>query len=586
MNCNLSKILKYFQFLAIFAIAVQSHKHRFHHRINGNHLQLLPENQPEATDTNDEEKWLLRKPTSGPASSVSAGGVWPLPQKIHYGGQNRTLRRDGISFQFRGIRDVDCDILNFARNTYLKEWFFPWRDASTSVGSLIIVIHLHSKCPRLDEYPQEGMDEEYRLRVPFTGDATLDAQEIWGVLRGLETISQLIFYTQGSYFIRTATIHDWPEYSVRGIMLDTSRHYLRKNLILRQIDLMAQNKMNLLHWHIVDMESFPYVSKRFPNLSKAGAFTQKHVYTRNTVEEIIKYARLRGVRVMVEFDTPGHMSSWDGQFQLLAECRNATGHFKDSAMIDPTLEQNYQFLEDFFKEVFETFPERFIHLGGDEAGFWTEDCWGRNPEIQKFMRDHGLLNITMLENFYFSRLQNIINRLMGADPARRMVFWQEVFTNNNPDPKAIVHIWQSATPAQRAKDIAAATTAGHKVILSACWYLNYIDYGSDWKEGRYQLYYCDPRAFKGTYQQKQLVLGGIATMWGEYVDGTNLESRLWPRASAVAERLWSSPTQTTDADVAWPRLHEHRCRLIARGFRAQPINGAGDYCPSEWDDPM
>ncbi|KAI1725219.1 glycosyl hydrolase family 20, catalytic domain-containing protein [Ditylenchus destructor] len=538
MNRLSSKILKCFLFLAIFAIDVHCHKHRFHHHINGSHLQLLPENQPESTDTNDEEKWLFRKPTSGPASANSAGGVWPLPQKIHYGGQNRTLRRDGISFQFRGIRDVDCDILNFARNTYLKEWFFPWRDASTSVGSLIIVIHLHNKCPRLDEYPQEGMDEEYRLRVPFTGDATLDAQEIWGVLRGLETISQLIFYTQGAYFIRTATIHDWPEYSVRGILLDTSRHYLRKNLILRQIDLMAQNKMNLLHWHIVDMESFPYVSKRFPNLSKAGAFTQKHVYTRNTVEEIIKYARLRGIRIMVEFDTPGHMSSWDGQFQLLAECRNA-----------------------------------------------TEDCWGRNPEIQKFMRDHGLLNITMLENFYFSRLQTIIKRLMGADPARKMVFWQEVFTNNNPDPKAIIHIWQS-TPEKRAIDIAAATTAGHKVILSACWYLNLIDYGSDWKEGRYKLYYCDPRDFKGTYQQKQLVLGGIATMWGEYVDGTNLESRLWPRASAVAERLWSSPTQTTDADVAWPRLHEHRCRLIARGFRAQPINGAGDYCPSEWDDPM
>ena len=149
------------------------------------------------------------------------------------------------------------------------------------------------------------------------------------MLRALETLSQLIYQVKGSYFMRTATIHgnlhyqliatikflplidfpaDWPEYPVRGVLLDTSRHYLHKNIILRQIDIMAQNKMNLLHWHIVDMESFPYQSRRYPNLSRAGAYSQKHVYSRTTIEEILNYARLRGVRVMVEFDTPGKFS--------------------------------------------------------------------------------------------------------------------------------------------------------------------------------------------------------------------------------------------------------------------------------------
>lgn len=118
---------------------------------------------------------------------------------------------------------------------------------------------------------------------------------------------------------------------------------------------------------------------------------------------------------------------------------------------------------------------------------------------------------------------------------------------------------------------------GYRTIFSACWYLDYISYGIDW----HPYYLCDPQDFNGTYAQKRLVFGGGPAMWGEYVDSTNLISRLWPRAALPAERLWSS-SKVNDTTEAEKRLEEHRCRLLKRGFNVQPANGPG-YCLVSWD---
>ncbi|KAI6205588.1 hypothetical protein M3Y94_00809200 [Aphelenchoides besseyi] len=513
---------------------------------------------------------------------ITQGEVWPLPQKIDYGRENRTIRKGGITITFQGLRDVDCDILEFAKRTYQKDWFFPTR-LSPMTGGIKLVIRTEGPCPPKDAYPGQDMNEEYYLRVPAGGDAVLEADEVWGILRGLETFSQLIFQNHNQYHIRTATIHDWPEYSIRGVLIDTSRHYLPKKTLIRQLDLMAQNKMNLLHWHIVDSQAFPYVSKKYPNLSDKGAYTQSHVYSKNTVQEIIDHAKMRGIRVMAEFDTPGHMGSWRGELGLLAECRDATGHIIPSNIIDPSLDRNFVFLKNFFNEILTLFPERLIHLGGDEVGAW-KSCWLSNPKIMDFMHKKGFgNNTTLLENYYYSKLEDIIQELFGNDGNSRMVFWEEVFSFNTPSPKSIAHIWYSSSESQRKQALQRYTAAGHEVILSSCWYLNYIKYGPDWKDLPAALYYCNPRDFDGTDEQKKLVLGGIAAVWGEFIDSTNVETVLWPRASAVAERLWSNSKATNDADAAWPRLHEHRCRMINRGFRAQPINGP-DYCAVEYEE--
>lgn len=519
------------------------------------------------------------------AINIQAGTLWPLPQKFHYGEHNRTVGRQGLApliFMNSTFEEEnkECDILEKAKNLYLNRLLvFPaLEEVRGGKGTpLQLVIKVKNRCPGRQQFPPSDMNEEYRLMVPLNGEILLEANEIWGVLRGIETFSQLFFVQQGQLYIRTITVHDWPEYSVRGILLDTSRHYLNKNIILRQIDLASQNKMNVLHWHIVDMESFPYVSTHFPNISKEGAFSSKHIYSPNVVNEIIQHARLRGVRVVPEFDTPGHMASWIGS-GILADCYDKKNKLVTPSMLDPSKESTYIFLKEFLKEIDETFRDKYIHLGGDETAYWTIQCWSRNPKIREFMAEKGFTNITQLENYYFSRLQAIVKEVFGTQVGgRKMIFWQEVFDNNKPDVSAIVHNWYSQNDEARARDVKRAVQQGFQVIVSSCWYLNLINYGADWRalspKGLGKYYYCDPRNFPGTYEQKQLVIGGIATMWGEYIDGTNLESTLWPRASAVAERLWSPPNKTKSADEAWPRLQEHRCRMISRGYRAEPEIG-------------
>ncbi|KAH7697664.1 Beta-hexosaminidase A, partial [Aphelenchoides avenae] len=176
--------------------------------------------------------------------------------------------------------------------------------------------------------------------------------------------------------VRAATVHDWPEYPFRGTLIDSSRHFLPKYVVLRHIELLAQNKFNVLHWHLVDNEGFTYTSKKFPDLAKKGAYTPNHVYSRQDIQDVLRYARLHGIRVMAEFDTPGHVGSWSAQPKFLADCfdENRT-QVTPSNILDPTEDRNYDFLKELIEEALETFPEHFIHLGGDEVQFWTDQCW-------------------------------------------------------------------------------------------------------------------------------------------------------------------------------------------------------------------
>ncbi|VDO69445.1 unnamed protein product [Haemonchus placei] len=300
--------------------------------------------------------------------------------------------------------------------------------------------------------------------------AVLTANQVWGALRGLETFSQLVFQP---YLIRTASVEDQPRFPHRGTLIDTGRHFLSLSIILQHLDVMSQNKMNVLHWHIVDSESFPYTSAKFPNISFQGAYTPAHIYSIADMRKVIDYARLRGIRVVPEFDTPGHSGSWGQSIpNLLSQCYDSKGKINQLPNImDPTVPANFNFLSEFF-------------------------------EVSD----------------------------------------------------AIAHVWKGNSVEAIREEMANVTAAGHFAILSSCW-LN-------------------------PFQAR--VLGGEAALWGEYVDGTNFMARMWPRASAVAERLWSNPEQTKSHGASWPRLHEFRCRMMNRGFAAQPPN-APDYCPFEWN---
>uniref|UniRef100_A0A8C1M4Z7 Beta-hexosaminidase n=1 Tax=Cyprinus carpio TaxID=7962 RepID=A0A8C1M4Z7_CYPCA len=390
--------------------------------------------------------------------------------------------------------------------------------------------------------------------------AVLKAANVWGALRGLETFSQLVYEDYyGVNNINKTDISDFPRFAHRGILLDSSRHFLPLKVILANLVTMAMNKFNVFHWHIVDDQSFPYMSRTFPELSQKGAYHPfTHVYTPSDVKMVIEFARMRGIRVIPEFDTPGHTESWgNGIKDLLTPCYSGSSPSGTFGPVNPILNSSYDFMTQFFKEISTVFPDAYIHLGGDEVDF---RCWESNPDIQKFMAQQGFgTDYSKLESFYIQRLLDIV-----AATKKGYMVWQEVFDNGvKLKDDTVVEVWMGNKMEEELQNV---TRAGFTTILSAPWYLDYISYGQDWQH----YYKVEPLSFPGTDAQKKLVIGGEACLWGEYVDATNLTPRLWPRASAVAERLWSDKS-VTDVGNAYNRLVQHRCRMVKRGIPAEPL---------------
>lgn len=504
-------------------------------------------------------------------SGKTKGQPWPMP--LSYKPTPTVIPVNDIDFQFVNL-GVHCELLTDAYKRYadiifgsrsrrsLK--FKPDRDVAGDSTVSVLQVNAISGCHgglSIDS------DESYTLSIS-PGKALLTSNETWGAIKGLETFSQLIYQTSsGQYVVNATEVNDRPRFKHRGLLLDTSRHYLRKEYILQNLDAMAQNKFNVFHWHIVDDQSFPYFSQKFPDLSGKGAYNpETHVYTPADITDIVNYAWRRGIRVMVEFDTPGHTLSWGyGQAGLLTKCYKGGKFTGEYGPIDPTLNTTFPFLSQFFSEVAQVFPDHYIFLGGDEVGY---DCWQSNPGITAFMKKMGFGDdYTKLEQYYMQKVLDIVSGLKKG-----YMVWQEVVDLAKVAEDTIVNVWRDKWQDEMAR----VTGMGYKTLLSNCWYLNYISYGPDWST----YYKCDPQDFPGTAQQKSLVLGGTTTMWGEYVDDTNLISRFWPRAAAVGERLWSDAS-VTDVGEAQLRIAEHRCRMVKRGFNAEELIGPG-YCDVEY----
>lgn len=497
--------------------------------------------------------------------------LWPLPQNIS--STSNTLQLIPKQFNFI-VKGQSCDVLKsgFSRwwhRTFPVSWSRERRsDPGYDSNAVLHALAVNVITPCSGIFPSLESDESYLLEISSKA-SILTASTVWGALHGLETFSQLVYKAKnGMYVVNETSIVDFPRFKHRGLLLDTSRHFLSKEMILHNLDIMAQNKLNVFHWHIVDDPSFPYQSITFPELSDKGAFHPvTHVYTQNDIREIIEVGRLLGIRVMPEFDSPGHTQSWGASHkELLTPCYHGAQPNGNYGPVNPVPEYNYKFIKTFFKEVASVFPDKFIHAGGDEVNM---SCWKSNPNVTAFMKKMGFgRNYNKLEQYYMQRILDDIGEL-----GKHYLIWQEVIDNKaKVQNDTVVHVWKQGYK----KELAKVTSLGYKTLLSSCWYLNYISYGSDWQK----YYLCDPQDFKGSDKQKELVIGGEACMWGEYVDDTNLMPRLWPRAAVVAERLWSAKN-VNDLNAAKIRLMHHRCRLVRRGVAAEPISGPG-FCPKEF----
>jgi hexosaminidase len=451
--------------------------------------------------------------------------------------------------------DVDT-FLQAAKERYLEVLFpeyshvEPEHVASTnrSITLQRLLLNVTSNTTEL----RHGIDESYSLHIRRK-TATLNAATVYGILHGLETFSQLI-EKEGSVFVIKQTplvIMDAPEYPYRGLMIDTARHYLPLSLIMQNLNAMAMNKLNVLHWHVTDSQSFPYLSKHYPEIAdKGGAFSPSLIYTPNDIALVIAHAKLRGIRVIPEFDMPGHTRAIGVSHpEFMSHCPGPSEPF------DPTSPAVYDFVRRFYQEISQLFPDEMIHVGGDEVSL---DCWKNSTSIQSWMKQHGMHNETQLFDYFETKL---LDSVVGL--GRTKIVWQEVFnlglTLATKD--TIVDVWKGYDTVT----IQEATRAGYQVIVSGCWYLDHL--GDDWNA----FYKCIPRNFTGTPQQKSLVIGGHASMWGERVDSTNFMQRVWPRASAAAERLWNSNQTAAAEETFQTRLAIFRCHMVARGIPASPV---------------
>ncbi|XP_051875673.1 LOW QUALITY PROTEIN: beta-hexosaminidase subunit beta [Pristis pectinata] len=513
------------------------------------------------------------------------GSLWPLPQTVVI--SSMVYRLSSVTFQIvhsaESTASVGCSILDNAFRRYYYYIFGSSTGSSQRQATLNstggrgpgpgelrqLQVTITSSDPECNQHPRITSSEAYEITVAQPA-ATLKSETVWGALRGLETFSQLVYEDEYiTHLINKTEITDAPRFSHRGVLLDTSRHYLPIKVILKTLDAMSFNKFNVFHWHIVDDPSFPYQSVTFPKLSEQGAYHPvTHIYTLKDVQTVIEYARERGIRVIPEFDTPGHTQSWKGQSNLLTPCYNGEKPSGTFGPINPALNTTYDFMNQFFKEISWVFPDKYIHLGGDEVNF---ACWKSNPTITEFMKKQGFgSDYRKLESFYVKNVLDIVtSNLKGY------IVWQEVFDNRvKIKSDTVVEVWMARN---MKAELSKVTLAGFTTILAAPWYLDYISYGQDWQK----YYQVEPLNFNGTVAQKKLVIGGEACLWGEFVDATNLASRLWPRASAVGERLWSSE-ETKDLNDAYKRLTKHRCRMVQRGIPAEPLFVG--YCDYEYKD--
>lgn len=292
------------------------------------------------------------------------------------------------------------------------------------------------------------MNEEYWIEIPDPShlyQIRLTSLNIWGALRALETLSQLIYANdQHKLLVNETSIYDVPRYKYRGILLDSARHYLPKRTILANLDAMAMNKFNVFHWHLVDDQSFPFVSQKYPNISKYGAYTEKHIYKNEDIQDIIEYARLRGIRVIPELDTPGHTHAMSRAFpELLTPCYGDGIHpytpnypfYSQSEILNPIKNHTFEFMKELYEEFYKTFPDSYIHLGMDEVSY---ECWKSNPDILRFMKKNGWTDYHQLEEYYIKKtIQNV--RHVGY---KYLLYQDPVDNGVSLENDSIVIIWK------------------------------------------------------------------------------------------------------------------------------------------------
>ncbi|NHA03764.1 family 20 glycosylhydrolase [Mucilaginibacter sp. HC2] len=483
-------------------------------------------------------------------ANAQNSSLLPVPQQVSVGNGRFRL---SSTFTVAVKADPGDSILYFAVNRafqtlnrrtalYFGQQRITAKDASDTCSLIIRVKQKKEAIP--------GGDESYTLTVT-PQNIYLEASATAGALHGLETLLQLVQHDKEGFFLPAVSIQDSPRFVWRGLMIDVARHFIPVDVIERNIDAMAAVKINVLHLHLSDDEGFRIESKLFPELQKKGSYDE--YFTQAQIKQLIIYARQRGIIIVPEFDMPGHITGFLAGYPNLSSNPGQTYQpgprfaFGDKQMglmdimkminsyptpsFDPSKESTYVFIDKFLGEMAVLFPSPYIHIGADENNGVS---WRNNPDIVAFMQKNNLADTHALQAYFVKRVQQILTK-----HHKRTLGWEELLSKDLPKDVA-VQVWTDGTKMNEAARL------GHSVIVSKGFYLDlfmpaYTHYQNDLLVGNLP----DSVASK--------ILGGEAAQWAEAVDKDNIETQIWPRAAAVAERLWS-PYTVNNVDDMYRRL--------------------------------
>lgn len=458
--------------------------------------------------------------------------LMPMPQSVRPGNGQLVITQS-FSVALTGEKNARLQaaagrfLQRLSRQTAMPLNTLP----SDGAGATLVIAAEHAS----KDYPELGEDESYDLQVTPTG-ARITSTTTLGSMHALQTFLQLVRPTSAGFAVPALVIHDQPRFPWRGLMLDVARRFEPMSAVKRAVDGMEAVKLNVLHLHLSDDQGFRVESKAFPKLQEKGS--DGLYYTQDDLRDLITYAADRGIRVIPEFDMPGHSISW---FVGYPELSSGSGPYQiertwgiHNPAMDPTRDSTYKFLDKFVDEMAGLFPDHYFHIGGDEV---NGKQWDANPKIQEFMRGHGIKNNADLQAYFNSHLEKIVSK-----HHKTMIGWDEILRPDMPTT-IVIQSWRGqASLAQAAKQ-------GYRGLLSSGYYL-------DLMQPALMHYAVDPLsgdAARLSPQEQQRILGGEACLWSEYVSPENFDSRLWPRAAVVAERLWS-PASVHDVESMYQRL--------------------------------
>ncbi|MGY0425252.1 MAG: beta-N-acetylhexosaminidase [Polaribacter sp.] len=471
--------------------------------------------------------------------------LMPWPQEITENGQkyridtNFTIGIDNLE-----NRKIVKATTSFLRRLSNRTGIFI--DKGFAINNLEI-----AKPSILKKYQRKGKlelyeDESYQLSVN-NNQITINAITDTGVIRGLETLLQLTSHNKVNYFFDGVSIKDAPRFPWRGLMIDVARHFEPVAVLKRNLDAMASVKLNVFHWHLTDDQGFRAKINSRPKLHQMGSDGQ--YYTHAQIKDVVAYATDLGIRVVPEFDVPGHASSWLAAYPEIGgkntkyAIERYAGIFNPT--LDPTNDKTYEILDDVFSEIAPLFPDHYFHIGGDEnAG----KEWDENKNIQAFKKKHNFKTNHELQNYFNIKVQKILKK-----NGKIMMGWDEIFQPNLPKD-VVIQSWRGK------KAMVEAAKKGYKTVLSKGYYIDLL------KSAAHH-YTNEPLEENNGLTKAQIknILGGEATMWSELVTPLTIDSRIWPRTAAIAERFWSNKNVKNVANM-YKRLAVINNRLEELGI--------------------